>query len=65
MSVETALPICPHCSHEDRDWCDHLSQEDLYDGSRWPHMCPDCGDNYIITLHVSMGFSTEEVKPPI
>lgn len=56
----TALPMCPYCGKEDRDWWNNCGDPAPHDGGFWEVSC-SCGKDYTVTLSVSRKFSTEKV----
>jgi hypothetical protein len=54
----TDAPVCPHCGANDYDWWDGIGNKD--DGDSWTHNCGSCGQDYKVTMCVSVSFSTEK-----
>jgi len=56
------FPVCPHCGTIDEDWWDGLTIE-ARDGSEWTAKCPECGEEYHVTLTVTTTFTTKKTEP--
>lgn len=64
----TDVPVCPDCGQKDYDWWDGIGNKG--DGDSWTTNCGSCGEDYKITMCVSVSFDTalagpqkEESKP--
>ena len=62
MSFETdhtKEPVCPNCGHKEKDaW--EINFRGL-DGDV-EHTCNSCGEEYFLTRHVSIRYSSEKLK---
>jgi hypothetical protein len=55
----TDFPTCPRCGAADQDWWD--GQPERNDGDEWEADCPFCDLPYMVTMSVSVDFSTKPV----
>lgn len=51
--------VCPHCGYEDADWFEGY---DITDGSVENHECGDCGKPFILSVDVTVQFTTEKTS---
>jgi len=59
----TAVPHCPHCGHEIKDWWDGLDALKR-DGDADETECGSCAKPFRIVIHVSHTFTTTIVPLP-
>ena len=57
----TAMPVCPHCGHVDKDaW--ELNFEGGCEGET-TSSCGKCGRDYSVSKRISVFYSTEKIEP--
>lgn len=53
----TAEPICPYCGHRERDAWEINFGLDLEGETE--HTCGSCGEDYKVSRHVDINYSTQ------